>query len=66
MDEITGILYEEEDKLVASMKRLIEDEDLRKKMGEAGQNRAVTNFTGNQNAKEIALLYQKIKKGERL
>jgi len=66
LDEITGILYEEEDKLVASMKWLIEDEDLRKKMGEAGKNRAVTNFTGNQNAKEIALLYQKFKKGERL
>lgn len=66
LDEITGILYEDEGKLVDSMKRLIADEDLRKKMGAAGRNRAITNFTGNQNAKEIVLLYQKMKKGERL
>lgn len=56
-DGVTGCLYDEKDGLVAAMKLMMEDEERRKRMGEAGYLRAKNHFTEEMNTKCMMELY---------
>lgn len=61
-DGDTGILVPTADPgaLAAAIKRLLNDEPLRKKIGEAGRKRIETNFTWEQAAKKTLEVYQEV------
>lgn len=59
-DNETGILYSTEQELIAAMKKLIDDKELRKTMGLAGYERAVSKFSLENNVSEIQRIYQSI------
>lgn len=56
-DTVTGALYETEDEMVAAMKLIMEDRELRERLGKASYARAVNCFSEEQNAATIQKLY---------
>jgi glycosyltransferase involved in cell wall biosynthesis len=61
-DGKSGILVPpaDPDSLAAAIKRLLADELLRKKMGEAGRERVERNFTWEKAAKQTLEVYQEL------
>jgi glycosyltransferase involved in cell wall biosynthesis len=61
-DGDTGILVPpaDPDALAAAIKRLLGDEHLRRKIGEAGRKRIERNFTWEQAAKKILEVYEEV------
>lgn len=62
-DGITGCLVHSREEFVAAMKYMMENQERRTRMGEAGKERAKVCFTEEQNASLIAQVYEKIRKG---
>lgn len=62
VDGVTGILVppREPDNLAAAIIRLLEDEDLRKRMGEAGRCHAEKNFDSKENTQKVMALYEQL------
>jgi len=61
-DGETGILVPpaEPDALAAAIKRLLDDEPLRKRLGEAGRKRVQSNFSWEQAAKKTVQVYEEL------
>lgn len=59
-DAETGILYESQDELVFAMKKLMEDCELRKRLGTAGYTRASKVFNEENNVDAVLKLYDSL------
>jgi len=61
-DGETGILVPpaDSDKLATAIKRLLDDEPLRKRMGKAGRKRVEENFNWEQAAKKVVQVYEEL------
>jgi glycosyltransferase involved in cell wall biosynthesis len=60
-----GLLYKDDAELVAAMQQLAKDADLRKQMGEAGHEKALTLFTEERYAEAVEQVYKKVLKHEK-
>lgn len=59
-DGITGILYDKENELIEAMKKLMDDRNMRKSMGEAGFERAKKHFSEESNIESICKIYKSV------
>ena len=57
-----GLLYKDDAELLAAMQQLAQDANLRRQMGEAGHQKALTLFTEEQYAQSVEQVYRKVLK----
>ncbi|MHB1422892.1 MAG: glycosyltransferase, partial [Gemmataceae bacterium] len=65
-DGVTGLLVPPGDPaaLAAAMARLLADPDLRRRMGQAGRQRAIEKFTAERVVRETISVYERVRSGQ--
>lgn len=61
--EVTGYLAKDVAGMVAGVRALVSDADLRRRMGESGRQRVATWFTSDRQAERLEAIYRKVRYG---